>query len=503
MGQWSTILRLRRALLTNRWAAVTAKQRLRLAALGIVSVIFLLGGGHLAAPLLMESPLDLATPRGLSADELPAGAGALESAFWLSALIAAVLNFRVLELLFRREDVVALQPLPIEAPAFFLDRFGAALTEALLCALATTLFFAPLLWHSGSAAFAASAAMLFGGLILGTAISMMVMLAATRQLIPDDKTSPNEASPRPASDAYGGPGQLLLYAPALSLGAIVVLLLFWKLLVGEPLRLGRLSDPFLVGTAIQIVIGTAAVIYAFQTFRDAYFDMAPRFHDADNADYSALIDYQTSSFEQPRRWEVGLGRHRSILRAILIDDDRRMAGSRVGHAVVLFLAMLGLLFFDLDVLPAWAVGLVPATLLTLFINPWSRLSGRSATLNEGLALPIEPAGRHRVLSRLALREALFVALPFAIAILVILGWWRGQGMEAVEVSLFALACTPAICTLMILTLPRARGIALYWFPLFFLALFAALSVASLLAATVTAITLFLAYPVLERSLAHG
>lgn len=503
MARWATIFRLRRALLTNRWAAVSSARRRKVALLATITLGFLLVAGHLAAPLLMAPPLDLATPRGLTEDDLPAGAGALEAAFWLSALIAAVLNFRVLELLFRRPDVVALQPLPIEPPAFFLDRLLATLGEALGASLITSLFFLPLVWHDGGAAFLACTAMLAGGLIVGGLVSLAVTLAATRQLVPDEPSSSGNARRPVAADAYGGPGQILLYAPALSLAGIVVLLLFWKLLIGEPLRLGHLSDPFVVGTLLLVGIAAACLAYAYRLFCDAYFSMVPRFHEADSTDYNALIDYQTSSFDTPRRSEIGLGNSAAVFRVILIDDDRRMAGRRVGHAVVLALAVLGLLFLDPDVLPPWAIGLVPATLLALFINPWARLKRRSQCITDTMALPVSPGIRGRAIARLALRESLFLSVPYALAVILVLGWWRSMGDTSVEIGLFSLAAGPAISALMALFLVRLRGLTLIWLPIFFLCAMAALAITSFFSATLVAMALFLSAPIIERSLSHG
>ncbi len=385
--------------------------------------------GHLAADLLMEPPIDLATPRGLSPEDLPPGTAALEAAFWMSALLASVLNFRVLELLFRRPDIRALQLLPIEPRALFFDRLFATWTEAAVTAAATSLFFVPLVWHGGAEAALASAAMLFGGLLFGSTISIVVMLAATQQLIPEPRQADGEERPA-ITDAYGGPGQLLLYAPALALGGVVVVALFWKLLIGEPLRLGYFSDPFWIGSALILGTSVICLVVAYRIFVENYFAMAPRFHETDAADYSALIDYQKSSFDRPQRWELGLSEDgRRVYRVLVLDDDRRMASARVGYGVALLLAVLGLAFIEINALPLWAAAMVPAIFTALFVNPWHRLSRRMERLSAALGLPVADEDLRIGSDRAAIREFMFIGVPYAAAAALILGYLRGLGVD--------------------------------------------------------------------------
>ncbi len=436
MHQLGSIVRLRRRLALNRLGAVDGERR-RSALFALVgAAAAIVVGGHVAAPTLMAPPVDLATPRGLSPDELPAGMMALEASFWLTALVASVLNFRVLELLFRRPDIVALQPLPIEAGALFSDRLAAATTEAVVAATAASLFFVPLLWHGGTPAAVASIAMLFGGLLFGTAVSLLVMVLATQRLIPDDTDSK-----RPSlTDSYGGPGQLLLYAPAVALGGIVVVALFWKLLLGEPIRPGGSMQLFWVGTAVLLATTAAGLMVCYRAFVEDYYEMAPRFHEIDAADFSAVADYQTSSFDTSRIWETGLNSQmRSTVRALLLDDDRRMAGSRVGYAVVLILAVVGLITVELDALPMWVAAMVPAIVTAVIVNPWHRLYERVRCLDNPLGLPVAAAARQTAVDRLGFREFLFIGGPYAIAAAVILGYFRDLGIEGLVVGGCALA----------------------------------------------------------------
>lgn len=427
----SSVIALRRRLLRNRLGELSPNRRFSRLLLIVAGVIAVLVGGHLAAPTLMAPPIDLATPRGLTEDELPAGAAALEAAFWMTALAASVLNFRVLELLFRRRDIVALQRLPIEPRALFADRFAAAITEAVVCAAGLGLFFVPLVWHGGQAAAVASIAMLAGGLLVGQAISLAVMLHATRSLIPRGDGSSSPA----LSDAYVGPGQILLYAPAFALAGVVIVALFWKLLVGEPLRLGYFSEPFWIGSAIVAAIGLTGVFVAYRAFVADYFRMAPRFHEADAAEFHAIAKYQESSYDRPRRSEFGLDEStRTLYRALIIDDDRRMAGKRIGYAVALVLAGWALLTIDLEALPLWAVAVAPAVLMSTVVNPWHRLYRRVELLDDPLGLPVSSDDEMAAVDRATLREFAFVGGPYVLLVGVILGYFRGVGTEAILVA---------------------------------------------------------------------
>ncbi len=439
MNQFGSILRLRRSLAKNRLTDLSPRRRVTMLALLVTGALALIASGHLAAPSLMEPPIDLATPRGLGPDALPAGAAALEAAFWLTALLASILNFRVLELLFRRPDIVAMQSLPIEPSALFLDRFFASCTEAVVASAAASLFFVPLLWHGGTAAFVASVIMVTGGLLFGVALSLMVMLTATRQLIPDSDAG---GSRRPSiTDAYGGQGQLLLYAPAVSLGGIVMLALFWKLLLGEPLRHGAMTEPFWLGCAVIAAIAGGCLLIAYRAFVDDYYAMAPRFHEADSADFSAVADYQTSSYDETKSlWELGLPpRTAGTYRALVLDDDRRIAGGRVGYAVVLILAIMALAIIELPALPLWAAAMIPATLSAAIVNPWHRLTTRVRLLDDPLGLPVATVDRRIAASRAALREFLLIGVPYSIAAVLILGHFRGLGVEGGLVALCALS----------------------------------------------------------------
>lgn len=436
---------LRKRLATNRLSHITGREKRITFLVSLLCLAGLLLGGHLAAPTLMEPPLDLATPRGLHPEDLPKGAAALEAAFWLTTLLASVLNFRVLELLFRRPDIITLQTLPIAPRALFLDRLIASLTEALVVATAISVFFVPLTWHGGAAAALASYAMLLLGLSLGSLIALAVMLAATRQLIPPSKGQ----KPRGQSlDAYGGTGQILLYAPAASLGGIVVAALFLKLLIGEPLRLARLSEPFLIGITVLATIGLYSLRFAYKSFVAHYYEMAPRFHEADAAEFSSFIDYQDSNFLQKRRWELGLPERTGLVyRALSIDDDRRVAGARVGYFIVVTLAVLALMTLELSAMPSWVLATFPLILTAIVINPWKRIAARAQLLHHPIAMPIASKDRAIATSRAAIREYAYLALPYTLALALILGHFRGLGFDVAPLIAAAIFGGPGLAGL--------------------------------------------------------
>ncbi|WP_230467220.1 hypothetical protein [Lujinxingia vulgaris] len=485
------VLALRGQQWRNRAAARHSNRPLTLL-MSALGVLALLGVGHLLAPDLLAPPEALATSQGVEADRLPPGQNALEAAFWLSALLASVLNFRVMELLFRRSDALALQPLPIRPSAFFVDRTLSTLTEATLSAAAASLIFVPLMWNGGVGAALASIAMLFGALWLGAGLSMCAMVLAGRQLIPDEHSQ--KGGPKLGGDIYGGSGQVFLYAPGAGLAAVVIAALFWKLLLGEPLRLERISEPFLIGSALLAGAWLFAMLTSWRTFAGHYHAMAARFREADSAEFQAVMDYQRSSFEVPQRLERGLSRGAALAyRALVLDGDRRLAAGRVGYAVVLVLAAVGLAVIETAARPGWAVAMAPTLMLALIINPWLRVSRQAGRLHSPTALALAPTDVDNAVFRLAVREVFFLALPFALLVALINGLWRTEpGAWLVALASLALA-TGLAAALRLLPQTRTRE---RWLPAGVTLILAALAGLSLPVALVVSATLIAAALVL-------
>jgi hypothetical protein len=135
------------------------------------------------------------------------GRETLEAAFWLAALASSVLNFRVMELLFRRRDIRSVESYPIRLYALYVDRLIAALGEALAATVLLAPFFLPMLWHAGGLAASTSIALIGLGLIASSAIGFAVQLAAGYTLAggsPGNKDHKKHKS----RDIYGGSGQV-------------------------------------------------------------------------------------------------------------------------------------------------------------------------------------------------------------------------------------------------------------------------------------------------------
>src|SRR5690554_8051592 len=102
-----------------------------------------------------------------------------------------------------------------------------------------------------------------------------------------------------------------------------------------------------MGSALLAGAWLLAILTSWRTFAGHYHAMAARFREADSAEFQAVMDYQRSSFEVPQRLERGLSRGGALAyRALVLDGDRRLAAGRVGYAVVLVLAAVGLLTID-------------------------------------------------------------------------------------------------------------------------------------------------------------
>ena len=144
--QTHLLIRMRCRAVANRLSSVSRMHWLRLIS-GLGFATFgLIWLGDRCASLLLRIPQEVATP-GLTRT-LVAGHGALEAAFWVSAIGAAVLSFRVMESLFRREDARVLEALPIQPVARFVDRLLLGLWESIWVSVCVATFFVPLAWHN-------------------------------------------------------------------------------------------------------------------------------------------------------------------------------------------------------------------------------------------------------------------------------------------------------------------------------------------------------------------
>ncbi|MFU8806501.1 MAG: hypothetical protein ACNA8W_22005 [Bradymonadaceae bacterium] len=387
--------------------------------------------GHFAAPSMVIPPIDIATPRGLLPEDLPAGTAAMEAAFWLTALIATVLNFRVMELLFRRKDIRAVEYYALPLPTLFVDRLLAALAEAVAAALFCTLFFVPLLWHGTPLAALLCAALLMTGLITTTALAFGVLLVSGASQAGPTSGAQASKGQRRSGDMYGGAGQVFLYAPGVALGFSVVAILFLKLVLGEILRTEAFTRPALYGLTILVGFAAFALFLAYRDFTRSFPAMAARFREADIVGFDVDLPYQKSAFVRPTRLEPILdGSARYLLRAHILQYGRRYMMARYLYVLSWLGGAWALWSLSPAAFPAWIVAVLPAVLLAFLANPWRRTAMYHREAIHALAMPVS---RHEDLSSQSLftaRETLLLAAPYAVAVLAIRGGLQDLIVEA-------------------------------------------------------------------------
>ncbi|MBA2661121.1 MAG: hypothetical protein H0U74_02405 [Bradymonadaceae bacterium] len=457
MGHLATLLGTRLRATRNRfrdrgptwWLAITTTL--------LTTAAALLGLGHLAAPALMAPPTQLATPVGLDPNALVAGASAMEATFWLSALVASVLVFRVMELLFRRADVRAVENYPIALSALFVDRALAATLEAIAAGALVATFFVPLVWHGGSRAFALCAALAVGGLLAGSLLAMAVQLFAGASQVPEPDAAP-KAGQRRSGDIYGGSGQVFLYAPGLALAIAVVTLLFLKLVLGEFLRVGEPTRAFSYGLVLLAVLVAISLVMSYRYFTHGFPAMAARFRESDFVTYDINTQYQKSAFGKRRLLERLLSQRAvAVFRADVLQYGRRYMMARYLYG--LFWAGAAIAMFNLSpqAFPNWALAVLPTIVLAVLANPWRRLALQYASAS--MALPLSRGDQNTATTLFAAREVLLFALPYAALVLAIRGAVQGHWQSAVLAAVAGVVGGLAINGLMALgarlTLDRA------------------------------------------------
>jgi hypothetical protein len=398
--------------------------------------------GHAAAPGLLEPPADVVTAVGMANDagELPIGAAALEAAFWLAALASSVLNFRVMELLFRRKDVQAVEPYPVKLYALFVDRLLASLGEAVAASLVIAPFFVPMIWHGGALAAATSIALVAVGLVTSSAIGFAIQIGAGSTMGRKTPSGSKKSKKKDKSrNLYGGSAQVFLYAPGVALAVSVVLILLAKLAFGEVLKAGEATRAFGFGLAILGVAFSISVISSFRRFVASFPRMAARFHEADFVGYKVSAKHQTSGFGSPRLGEKLLPKAaRPVFRAYALQFGRRYLLARWTYGLGWLAAAIAVFRLSEAALPGWLIATLPAIAAATLANPWGRLSDqriRPAYQNL-LALPQNADLMAAVV--FAVRECLLVTAPYALLVLIAQGvrygdWVGGLGLAALAI----------------------------------------------------------------------
>lgn len=256
---------------------------LGLSALVLVGVLFA-AGMSARESLLQQSSATWAPQMGQRV-ALP-GLRALEAAFWATAVLAAVQCFRVMELLFRREDVTSLALLPVSAHALFVERALTANLEALLIGLVGSAFFLPLALETPLVC-ALCCVLLLAGLTAATCITMgVVMWFGNEYGHPDSRVG---------GDAYGGTGGAFIYAPGAALTATLIALVLAQFTLAEVLKAGHITRAFWVGLALFASLAGIGLLMGWRSF-GRYHLVAAWFREVDTVGFASDVTYQTTSW---------------------------------------------------------------------------------------------------------------------------------------------------------------------------------------------------------------
>lgn len=390
---------------------------------GLILAIALLAAGWFAAPSLLESSQAAWTAQ-IRPVALP-GLRALEAAFWASALLAAVQCFRVMELLFRRQDIVALSLMPVPTSALFVERLTTGLLESVGFAVLGSMFFAPLVLQSPLVALLCSVMLVISQMLATCASIGVVMWFGTEYGHPEARIG---------GDAYGGTGAAFIYAPGASLAVSLVGLVLLQLTLGEVLKAGHITRAFWMGLGLAAGIGGAAAVVGWRNFSKFHL-VAAWFREADTVGYSTDVAYQRTNWTATPLERFGLAPF--ALRRTWIQWHR--AGIVSNNVLTLLLAATALASY-------WLVGdgivpfvLAPSVAL-LLVHPWRRLGNPLFGNSHASVLPL--TDRDEIVASELTVVALFARV--VVYALALAGVLAARGMDPLlpAVSAVSVALVP-------------------------------------------------------------
>ena len=399
----------------NRVRSESTASLVGIAGFALLAIAGVTALGHFAAPSLLVAPKEVAVGSGFGAPErLPSGTLALEAAFWLTVLTAAVTSFRAMEILYRRKDVRAVEPYPVALHALFVDRALATALEAALASAGLSFFFVPLIWHGAAGVAGICLLVVFAGLLGSSLSSMAVQIFAGRLNV---QSAERDGKRESKGDIYGGPGQIFIFSPGIALAGSAILVLLARLAAGELLANGGSLRAFWFGYGVIGVGVTIAVVSAYSRFVDAYPQMAARFREADAVQYEAHLDYQKSAYSRHDGLERLLPASvRPSYRAAALQYKRGHMLVRYSYVIGWILAGIALAQWSRTAFPPWAVVCAPAAIAATAANPWQRLVRPPLRPDFARYLPIRRGEQNLSALLLSAREVLLLSIPYALLV---------------------------------------------------------------------------------------
>lgn len=324
---------------------------------GLVIMSLLVATGVHFQENFLAVPVDTWAP-GLR-DAKSEGRVALEVAFWIAALLSSAISFRVMEALFRRDDIRALRALPFSGSEIFFERLITISMESLVLGLCASALFWPIFGVN----------VLLGGLtfilvVLGALFSSWLTFG-TLMWLGSQFGSPDGM--RLPGDAYGSSGAGFIYAPGAALTVSLVALLLLQLALGDVLVAQKLTRAFQLGISVVGTLSVLGLLLAWKECHRRYYLVSAWFNEADSSAVSLHAEHQKSEFDAQFMEKFVPEWARLTYRRLWIQTWRLgvLGRSLMTTGFILVLAV----DFLWSPLPVWVFVAAPAVIFALG-NPW-------------------------------------------------------------------------------------------------------------------------------------
>jgi hypothetical protein len=373
------------------------------------------------------------------------GGDALEVAFWLTCVAAAVSSFRVMESFFRTGDARILAPLPLSLDALFAYRLLRGLGEVGLWTVGGAVLMTPLLWRGDWQVYVACAGVWSGGALTTLAVGFGVQMYAANARLAGES----------GFNAHGPTAGIM--APGLALAVSVFVVLLEKLVAEEFLK-GGFNGGARFGLLVSSVIIAGSLLASWRWFRASFYQMYGRFFEADLFVLDSGYAYFQEGAEQKTHWAL-----RGLSGATLAwaqKDWAQLERRDILPRLLGWLAAGGMGVFLASAGGAQSMGegggllvLFPLLVIGVLINPWARLWSADLEPGIGLGLPVDPLHVEAARQRVALAKAAGAALILGAAIL--LGGYFGHVRGSLGASL--LGALLVLCAHPLLSWAAPRG----------------------------------------------
>ncbi len=312
------------------------------------------------------------------------GGWALETAFLGSVLVASVVTFRVVEILFRAQDAHALRMLPLSGPAVARDRFGLALRESLLGAAGVFCFVSVPLAGSPPAYGVVTAAYLFCAALVVPLAGFGVIVSAMSATV-----DPTTLAAKLTGGTVNGRGAVHHLSPGAAFGTIAGLLLLLKLGFEEPLRVfaeageASTTNAMFVGVGIPLCLAVATLIVGLLGFGKNFHEIQASLFDAEVPPPDTGYDYFANA-EGPGRVQRSL---RPIVAAFYRKDSLQASRSApfLFPSTIVIAVIGGFALWASDFVAPFGVGMLLGFWLLLIVAPLRRIRRLPGEVDFGLA----------------------------------------------------------------------------------------------------------------------